>query len=101
MRCDYLLATLNPDDPSLPVYGEYINHARPLPEWKDETPKEILEQLNEEEKPGWIHWFFSFEHNAGLPLEKKDQIIQNVPKGTKLYKNKILGLARPINRACV
>ncbi len=58
MRCDYLLATLNPDDPSLPVYGEYINHARPLPEWKDETPKEILEQLNEDEKPGWIHWFF-------------------------------------------
>ena len=92
MRCDYLIATLNPDDPSLPVYSEYINHSRPLPEWKSETPEEILEQLKEEAKPGWIHWFFSFEHNAGLPLEKKDQIIQNVPKGTKLYKNKILGL---------
>lgn len=92
MRCDYLIATLNPDDPGLPVYSEYINHARPLPEWKDETPKEILEQLNEEAKPGWIHWFFSFEHNAGLPIEKREQIIQNVPKGTKLYKNKILGL---------
>ncbi len=25
MRCDYLMATLNPDDPSLPVYKEYIN----------------------------------------------------------------------------
>ena len=24
MRCDYLLATLNPDDPGLPVYEEYI-----------------------------------------------------------------------------
>lgn len=32
MRCDYLLATLNPDDPKLPVYKEYINHSRPLPE---------------------------------------------------------------------
>ena len=92
MRCDYLLATLNPDDPSLPVYSEYINHSRPLPEWESETPKEILEQLKEEAKPGWIHWFFSFEHNAGLPIAKREQIIQNVPKGTKLYKNKILGL---------
>ena len=30
MRCDYLMATLNPDDPNLPVYSEYINHSRPL-----------------------------------------------------------------------
>ncbi|MFR8313780.1 MAG: hypothetical protein ACLVBP_16320 [Ruminococcus sp.] len=31
MRCDYLMATLNPDDPSLDVYKEYINCSRPLP----------------------------------------------------------------------
>ena len=92
MRCDYMLATLNPDDPGLPVYEEYINHARPLPEWKEETPHEILEQLSQEPKPGWVHWFFSFDHNAGLSTLKKEQIVQNVPKGTKLYKNKILGL---------
>lgn len=92
MRCDYLLATLNPDDPSLPVYSEYINHARPLPQWESETPKEILELLREEPKPQWVHWFFSFEHNLGLTEEKKRQIIGNVPPGTKLYKNKIQGL---------
>ena len=92
MRCDYLLATLNPDDPNLPVYKEYINCSRPLPEWKSETPKEILNMLNEEPKPGWVHWFFSFRHNLGLSKEKIDQIIMNVPKGTKLYKNKIQGL---------
>ena len=34
MRCDYLMATLNPDDPSLDVYKEYINCSRPLPEWE-------------------------------------------------------------------
>lgn len=34
MRCDYLMATLNPDDPTLPIYKEYINCSRPLPEWK-------------------------------------------------------------------
>lgn len=92
MRCDYLLATLNPDDPSLPVYKEYVNCSRPLPEWESETPRPILDMLTEEPKPGWVHWFFSFAHNAGLSAEKIEQIKLNVPKGTKLYKNKILGL---------
>lgn len=92
MRCDYLMATLNPDDPNLPIYKEYINCSRPLPEWQNETPTEILNMLNEEPKSGWVHWFFSFEHNYGLSAEKIEQIKRNVPKGTKLYKNKILGL---------
>ncbi len=92
MRCDYLMATLNPDDPSLDVYKEYINCSRPLPEWADSTPQEIKDELIEEPKPGWVHWFFSFDDNAGLPETKKQQIIQNTPKGTKIYKNKIEGL---------
>lgn len=92
MRSDYTMATLNPDDPGLPVYAEYINHSRPLPEWEVETPKEIIEELKEEPKPGWVHWFFSFTHNLGLPAEKLQQIIQNTPVGTKIHKNKILGL---------
>lgn len=92
MRCDYAMATLNPDDPKLPVYKEYINCSRPLPEWKDDTPEEIMRELREEPKPGWVHWFFSFEHNLGLTQDKRDKIMRNVPKGTKLWKNKILGL---------
>lgn len=92
MRCDYLLATLNPDDPNLPVYKEYINCSRPLKEWQDETPVEILNMLSEEPKPNWVHWFFSFSHNLGLSEEKIKQIKLNVPKGTKLWKNKIQGL---------
>ena len=92
MRCDYLMATLNPDDPSLDIYKEYINCSRPLPEWEDSTPQEIKDELKEEPKPGWVHWFFSFDDNAGLPEEKKQRIIQNTPKGTKIWKNKILGL---------
>lgn len=86
MRCDYLMATLNPDDPTLPVYKEYINCSRPLPEWEQDTPQEIKNELKEEPKPGWVHWFFSFDDNAGLPEEKKRQIIQNTPKGTKIWK---------------
>lgn len=92
MRCDYLMATLNPDDPNLIVYKEYINCSRPLIKYKDDAPREINDMLIEEPKPGWVHWFFSFTHNLGLSKEKIDQIIMNVPKGTKLYKNKIQGL---------
>ena len=92
MRCDYLLATLNPDDPALPVYAEYINHSRPLPRWAEDTPPEILKELNREPKPGWVHWFFSFRHNAGLSPAKIQRILSMVPPGTKLYKNKVLGL---------
>ena len=92
MRCDYFMATLNPDDPNLPVYKEYINCSRPLPQYKDDAPAEINEMLCEEPKPGWVHWFFSFCDNLGLAKEKIEQIKMNVPKGTKLWKNKILGL---------
>lgn len=92
MRADYLMATLNPDDPNLDIYREYINCSRPLSEWREETPQEILNELKEEPKPGWVHWFFSFAHNLGLPREKLERIIQNTPPGTKIWKNKIQGL---------
>lgn len=92
MRCDYLMATLNPDNPSLPVYSEYVNHARPIDKYKDDAPLELLNELKEEHKEGWVWWFFSFDHNAALDSTKREQIISNVPPGTKIYKNKILGL---------
>lgn len=93
MRADYVMMTLNPDDPNLQVYKEYINCCRPLLEYETDAPEEINKMLKEiEPKPGYVHWFFSFNHNKGLPKQKKEQIILSVPKGTKLYKNKVLGL---------
>lgn len=92
MRSDYTLMTLNPDDPTLQIYKEYINRCRPLPEWENGTPAEILNELTEPEHPGWLHWFFTFDDNFGLAEEKKQQIIGAVPPGTKIYKNKIQGL---------
>lgn len=92
MRCDYFMGTLNPDDPNLPVYEEYINCSRPLPKYKDDAPEELNNMLCEEPKPGWTHWFFSFKDNLALSAEKLEKIMLNVPKGTKLWKNKIQGL---------
>lgn len=92
MRCENVIATLNPDDPALPIYSEYINHSRPLPEWTDAEPKEILDELTEPPKEGWTHWFFDFNDNIALTEDKKRSIVENVPVGTKLYKNKIQGI---------
>lgn len=91
-RNDYLMATLNPDDPNLPIYSEFINCSRPLEKYKRDVPIEILEQLNSEEKPNWTYWFFNFYDNASLCEEDIEKKKLSAPKGTKLYKNKILGL---------
>ena len=86
------MATLNPDDPSLPIYSEYINHSRPLKCYVKDYPKELLNQLNESRKTGWIHWYFTFYDNAALTPEQIRLKIDAVPVGTKMYKNKIQGL---------
>lgn len=91
-RNDYLMGTLNPDDPNLPVYSEFINCSRPLEKYKKDVPGEIMEQLNSEEKKNWCYWFFSFYDNASLSIEDIEKKKLSAPKGTKLYKNKILGL---------
>lgn len=91
-RNDYMMMTLNPDDPNLPIYDEFINCCRPLEKYKKDVPKEIMEQLNSEEKKNWTYWFFSFYDNASLSEEDIGKKKLSAPKGTKLYKNKILGL---------
>ena len=91
-RNDYMMMTLNPDDPNLPVYSEFINCARPLEKYKKDVPSEIIEQLTSESKKGWTYWFFDFYDNASLSEEDIEKKKLSAPKGTKLYKNKILGL---------
>lgn len=91
-RNDYLMATLNPDAPTLPVYSEFINRSRPYKKYINDIPSSIMEELKEEPVPGWRYWFFSFRDNLGLSEAEKQKKIDSAPKGTKLYKNKILGL---------
>ena len=91
-RNRYLMATLNPDDPELPVYKEFINRARPYRKYADDVPAEIMQELTEEPVPTWRYWFFSFADNLAMTPEDIKAKIQAAPKGTKLYKNKILGL---------
>lgn len=92
IRYDYMMMTLNPDDPNLPIYKEYINRCRPLPRWKSGTPKELLKQLDQPPMHGWVHWYFTFDDNPTLTPEKREQLLAGVAPGTKLWKNKIKGL---------
>ena len=91
-RCDYMMTTSNPDDPNLLVYKEFINRSRPLKKYIKDYPTELLEELNEEAVPGWVHWYFTFYDNASMTEEQIQKKISAVAKGTKMYKNKILGL---------
>ena len=91
-RNEYMIATLNPDSPDIPVYKEFINRARPLPQYAKDVPPSIMQELKEPEHPSWRYWFFTFLDNAGLTPEQIEKKKQSAPVGTKMYKNKILGL---------
>lgn len=91
-RNEYMLATLNPDDPTLPIYKEFVNRSRPYKKYAGDVPKEIMDELlRTESTPGWRYWFFSFLDNLSLSAEDIERKKAAAPKGTKLYKNKILG----------
>ena len=91
-RCKYMMTTSNPDTPDLPVYKEFINRSRPLKQYEKDYPKELLNELNEPCVDGWVHWYFTFYDNASMTEEDIQEKINAVPIGTKMYKNKILGL---------
>lgn len=93
MRCDYLCATLNPDDPELDIYREMINHSRPLKEFEKDYPEELINQLlSQEAFDNWVHWYLTFNDNPIVTEIKINDLKQSVPFGTKQYKSKILGL---------
>ena len=92
MRADYKLCTMNPDDPNKECYTQYVNKSRPLEKYKKDTPKQLLDMLNEKKQSDWTWWYFTFDDNLSLMPEKKQSIIESVPPGTKLWKNKIKGL---------
>ena len=92
MRADYRLCTLNPDDPNKECFQQYVNKSRPVEKYKDSAPKQLLDLLNQPQKEDWTWWYFTFKDNASLTEEKLKKITESVPVGTKLYKNKILGL---------
>lgn len=91
-RNDYMMCTLNPDNPELPVYKEFVNRARPYKKYAGDVPRSIMEELKEDPVPDWKYWFFSFNDNLGLTEDDIEKKKRSAPPGTKMHKNKILGL---------
>lgn len=91
-RCKYMMTTSNPDTPDLEVYKEFINKSRPLKKYEKDYPSELLAELKEPYVDGWVHWYFSFYDNVSMTESDIQEKINAVPIGTKMYKNKILGL---------
>lgn len=91
-RHDYLLATLNPDNPDLPVYKEFVNRSRPYKKYADDVPPSIQAMLTEPPVEGWRYWFFTFADNWSLTEDDIEKKKASAPVGTKLYKNKIQGI---------
>lgn len=91
-RCKYMMTTSNPDAPDKAVYKEFLNRSRPLKRYVKDYPPELLAELKEEPVKGYIHWYFTFYDNAALTEQDIQDKIDAVPKGTKMYKNKIQGL---------
>ena len=99
-RCKYMMTTSNPDDPNLLIYKEFINKSRPLKKYEKDYPVELLKELKEPYVKGWVHWYFTFNDNASLTEEDIQEKKDNTPIGTKLYKNKILGLRGKATGLC-
>ena len=58
-----------------------------------DVPEEIWKDLNGcEPIKGWVYWFFNMTDNISMTPEKIEQKKMSYPPGTKIYKNKILGL---------
>lgn len=92
MRCDYLMGTLNPDNPEKEIYTEYINRCRPLDKYKNDAPIELLRMLDKPKMDKWIWWYFTFYDNDGLTDEKREKIKGTHAPGTSDYRHYILGL---------
>lgn len=92
MRCDYMIGTLNPDDPDRPIYKEYINRCRPLEKYARETPKPFIDELTEPHVKGWTWWYFTFDDNPGIDEKRKAKIRRVHAEGTYDHRRYILGL---------
>lgn len=92
-RFEYLMATLNPDNPSKEIYNEIINRARPIDKYKDSVPGHIWEELNKSTPTkGWHYWFCTMDDNPSMTEDKKELLLTSLLPETREYQTKILGV---------
>ena len=91
-RFEYLMCTLNPDNPNKEIYEEIINRSRPIDKYKEQVPKEIMNELNKQKAvDNWHYWFFTFDDNPAMTEERKSLLMSSLLPETREYQTKILG----------
>lgn len=92
-RFEYMLCTLNPDNPNKEIYTEIINRARPIEKYKDQVPKHMWEELNKSpQSKGWHYWYLTFDDNPSMTEDMRDKLLTSLLPETREYKTKILGI---------
>lgn len=89
---DYVVATLNPDDPSLPLYSKLINKSRPIKKYKNKGPKQIRDLLDAPENKEYKWWFFDFHDNPSMTDARIKRIKESCEGNAKDWNSRILGL---------
>ena len=88
---DWFCGSLNPDNPDKSIY-KLVNKSRPLPEWSDDVPKDIMKLLVEKKQKGWTYWHFNFNDNPIMTQEMIENKMAAWEIGTSKYNSLILGL---------
>jgi len=89
-RFQYLLATLNPDNPDKEIYTEIINRCRPIE--KHKIPEYIWTELNRSiPHKNWFYWFFTYDDNPSITPERREDLLSSLLPETREYQTKILG----------
>jgi phage terminase large subunit len=92
-RFEYMLCTLNPDNPAKEIYEEIINRARPIDKYKDSVPGHMWNELNKSpQSKGWHYWYLTFDDNPAMTAEMRDKLLTSLLPETREYKTKILGI---------
>lgn len=101
-RFEYLIATMNPDNPDLEQFTDFVNNSTTDISCINDVPVEIKSDMDDGKNiDGWVHWFFTYNDNAIVTPEKVDQLLEYNPVGTKQYETKIRGLRSKATGLCV
>jgi hypothetical protein len=89
----FLYTSSNGGMPDLTVYLDYLNKARPNPQFIQDVPESTLNYLMEKDADDdFEFWFYKFEDNTALSQELIDKMYSSHPVGTFEYNSKILGI---------
>ena len=86
------IASLNPNDPSKPIY-RLINKSRPLEKYAKDVPPEIYSELMKETpNKDWVYFFFNFYDNPIMTEEIIERKKAPLKEGSALFNALIKGL---------